>query len=141
MTSKLVWNDNYQVGIEEIDLQHHYFVGLISRLESELVNIDDAVYTVNLLNELVKYTQFHFLSEENLMYKIHYPDLKTHRKQHFHLLNQLTGKLGLFNESLIPAEDVINFLKEWFIEHTLKEDKKISKYFSNNQPVRGLASH
>lgn len=128
MNNQLVWCSKYQIGIEEIDLQHHYFINLINKLESELVNIDDVKYTESLLNELVKYTQFHFLSEENFMYKIGYPNLDLHRKQHFHLLNQLHGKVGLFNESLLPAEDVIDFLKQWFINHVLKEDMKISAY-------------
>ncbi len=128
MTKQLIWRSYYQVGIEEIDLQHHYFVDLINRLESDLTNVTDVKYTLSLLSELVKYTQFHFLSEENFMYKINYPDLELHSKQHFHLLNQLHGKIGLFNESLLPAEDIIGFLKEWFIDHTIKEDMKISAY-------------
>ncbi|MDJ0805587.1 MAG: bacteriohemerythrin [Gammaproteobacteria bacterium] len=128
MTHTLIWNNSYKLGIEEIDLQHHYFINLIARLESELAGAKDVEYINKLLNELVKYTQFHFISEENLMYKIDYPGLEAHRNQHFHLLNLLNGKLGLYNQSLLPAEDVIDFLKEWFVDHTLKEDKKITQY-------------
>ena len=126
MSLRLDWNSSYQTGVELIDLQHHYFLDLIHRMESELCCTDDPHYIMNLLTELVKYAQFHFVSEENFMYKIGYPELKNHRQQHFTLLDQLNGKLGLFKESLLPAEDVIDFLKQWFVEHTLKEDMKIA---------------
>lgn len=36
MTNKISWTNDYEIGVEEIDFQHHYFSLLINRLMDEL---------------------------------------------------------------------------------------------------------
>ena len=132
MKELLVWKPKFNTGVEEVDLEHHYFLNLINRLSVELEDSDDKGYQNKLLIELSMYAQFHFLSEENIMYRIGYPELAEHQKLHNHLLQTLHVKNGMMGEGMIKAEEIIDFLTGWFINHTVKEDQKIGVFLSKN---------
>jgi hemerythrin len=126
MYDEILWKSDFETGVEEIDLQHHYFAGLINRLSRLLSKTDDKAFEARLLNELIKYAQFHFVSEENLMYLLHYEGLQAHKNLHFDLLNALNAKIGMFQQDMIGSDEVVGFLQEWFVMHTLVEDKKLT---------------
>ena len=119
----LHWKTEYDTGIEEIDLQHRYFMVLINRLTSELVACSDKKYRERLLRELANYAAFHFVSEENLMIKFGYPDFERHRMLHLDLIDQLS--LRMLAES---NESLLKFLVAWFIRHTTSEDHRIGEF-------------
>ncbi|MBT3013849.1 MAG: bacteriohemerythrin [Candidatus Thiodiazotropha sp. (ex Lucina aurantia)] len=122
------WSKEYELGIKEIDLQHQYFFRLITRLADELKNSSDFPYQKSLFVELGLYTHFHFVSEENLMQRSGYPGLHEHKKLHNKLIDGLNKNKLLFEEGHIEAIQVIDFLKMWFISHTVKEDRKFAEY-------------
>ncbi len=133
---KIEWNTAYLIGIDEIDFQHQYFLKLIYRLSSELERTVDPHYRLLLLQELNKYAKFHFLSEENIMFSIGYPELEEHRKLHFELIETLNLKSGYYGEGKIASGEVIEFLYDWFVGHTVEVDKKIGVF---NQHAQGSA--
>ena len=122
-SSTLHWQAAYDTGVEEIDLQHRYFMTLINRLTVELAASDDPKYRQSLLNELAKYAAFHFASEENLMVKFGYPDLKRHRMLHIDLIDKLSSRMNA-----ITYEPLFEFLIGWFIQHTTTEDHRIGEH-------------
>ena len=67
---------DHKIGIEEVDLQHQYFLDLIKRLSVILNSNVSAHLDTRLINEIIKYAEFHFQSEENLMVINDYPDLE-----------------------------------------------------------------
>jgi hemerythrin len=69
----LHWKSDYETGVREIDLQHRFFMDLINRLHEELIGATDSDYRAALFEELSNYARFHFVSEENLMFKFGYP--------------------------------------------------------------------
>lgn len=122
------WQPTYELGIEAIDAQHRYFANLINLLSDELRKTDHRDYQDSLLNELVAYARFHFISEENLMFRSGYPQLDEHRQHHRELIDRLSARIGKLSlhHSENAADAVIDFLAEWFINHTVIEDKKFS---------------
>ncbi len=127
---QLEWKDDYTLGIEDIDFQHHYFLNLINRLSDELVNSDDETYHSLLITELNAYVRFHFISEENIMMRANYPELEEHKELHEKLLNSLVPKEALFEMSSSKKEvkDIIDFLVDWFVLHAMKEDRLFADY-------------
>lgn len=130
MEIHLNWQENYKIGIEEIDLQHHYFANLIKRLAIELDKDKDPYYQKRLIRELSQYAVFHFLSEENLMMKYGYPDLANHQEFHRTLIEELTNSI----QADSPKE-LVQFLVNWFIQHTTGEDKAFGRFVDS----KGLA--
>ncbi len=124
----LQWNSDYETGVEEIDLQHRYFLRLINRLATDLTANDDETYHHRLIDELYKYAAFHFLSEENIMFKCGYPALEEHRQHHFALLDKLSSRGNR------PPAELLGFLSEWFVKHTAQEDHLIGEFIRTNSP-------
>ncbi|MDO8959893.1 MAG: hemerythrin domain-containing protein [Rhodocyclaceae bacterium] len=125
------WKREYDTGVAEIDLQHHFFLALITRLNTELATCTDARYRERLLDELAKYALFHFTSEENLMIKFGYPDFDRHHKLHLELIDELSWRTqGKSHESFL------DFLVTWFLKHTVEEDRHIGE-FVRGQSVTG----
>lgn len=126
---RIVWGSAYEIGIEEIDLQHHYFVALINRLRDELGS-DDPEYRARLIQELDAYAKFHFISEENLMYRVGYPGLEAHALQHFALIDALSVKQVQFGQGETSVDEIIDFLGDWFVGHTRGEDRRIAEFIA-----------
>jgi len=122
------WSTKYEMGIEEIDLQHHYFLDLINRLAGELTVAEDPHYRQALFKELGAYAHFHFISEENIVYRAGYAALNEHKGHHDLLVDRLNVHKLEFEEGRIRAEEIIDFLLLWFIKHTLGEDKKFADF-------------
>lgn len=131
---QIEWSQKYELGIDAIDFQHRYFAGLINRLSDELDRIEEHVYFASLLSELTAYARFHFISEENLMYRAGYPDLTEHRSCHRELIDRLSARINRLelDHSENSGEAVITFLTDWFSHHTLMEDRKFSDWAGAN---------
>ena len=133
----LVWRPEFNLGIEEIDLQHRYFLRLINRLHRAMQSGDDHATQVALLRELNAYVKFHFISEENMMRFASYDQLTEHQRHHYELIDQLNAKeSGLsvrYNEQ--QAQAVVEFLVRWFTIHTTGEDKAFADFLRRQQQV------
>lgn len=120
------WKSQWDVGLELIDVEHRNLIACINKLIIAQ-NLDQYI-VLKLADEVIAYAEFHFLSEENLMYITQYPDIKEHQAVHTKLLNQLREhRVGLSN-SVYCLQDFVTFLVKWFIEHTQNEDPKVAKH-------------
>ncbi len=127
------WMASYELEVEDIDLQHRFFFNLINRLATELFQAKDVQYRIDLINELNAYAKFHFISEENMMRKSGYPGFSYHKGLHFELIQQLSikGNQLLLTDGNTEAQAVIDFLGEWFLQHTRETDRKFANYLLN----------
>jgi len=125
----LEWDQKLSVGVENIDLQHRYFIDLIGRLSIELAG-QDKDYQAKLIDELSGYTRQHFTAEENLMYKLGYPNLEEHRESHQNLLEKLHGQIGLYLLDMLEGEEIIAYLSTWLLKHILKEDRQLGQFIA-----------
>lgn len=128
----LEWNPDYLTGIDEIDFQHQYFVKLINRIESKLASIALDHGQSPLLNELVLYARFHFLSEENFMVEAAYPGLEEHLKLHQQLIQELNNELQMLEQDMTEPGHFVEMLGNWFRDHTLVEDQKYARYLQEH---------
>ncbi len=133
----LSWDCKYELGVEEIDLQHRYFLTLINRLYHELCNSDNHNVQVALFKELNAYAKFHFISEENMMLAASYDRLDEHRSHHFNLIDQLNARESGLNVryNAEEAQAILDFLVNWFLEHTAAEDKEFAQFLQHQQAI------
>jgi hemerythrin len=130
---QIEWKDDYLTGIEEIDRQHKDFVKQINRLSIVHEYGNKKAIAVRLLNELGKYVEYHFASEENIMFLIRYNALERQQQAHAALLDEYSKRMQNFLNDKGTIEDVIFFLEGWFARHTVEEDKKIGSYMSDSK--------
>lgn len=130
----LHWDPGVRVGIEEIDLEHQTFVLLINQLDAHREQPEMASRT---LQALVKYATFHFQSEENIMFSSAYPALDEHWRLHLSLLEHLNNIMLQFRTGEIDYEQVLNFLKDWYCNHTSREDMKFGEFLKSRPGKSG----
>ncbi len=124
----MIWYDNYNIGVEEIDTQHQKLAATIRKLQKSLANGRFSPGAGETLKFLVEYTRKHFSDEEALMAEINYEELEAHQELHKKLVAQIVEiLLDLKKGRRLDAYELIDFLTDWLIHHIVQEDKKIGR--------------
>lgn len=121
------WDKKFELGHERIDFEHRIFLDLIksaSGLKS------DKERALRLLKEVEKYAEFHFISEENLMLDMEYPEYSSHKAEHQMLLATLKEKTFEYRHDQLSLEDLSDFLFQWFALHTTQIDSQLTQYIN-----------
>jgi hemerythrin len=125
------WHDDYSIGVQRIDSHHRRQFEIANSLLDLIERKKSSAEVNEALGMLVEYARFHFEEEEAMMTRYAYPETAAHSNRHQRMMAHLTGfALGLAtNES--PGEvDMLNFLQEWLVGHTLSEDRKVGLYLN-----------
>lgn len=127
------WNKKLEVNNFEIDSEHKLFVSIINKIIVSRKANKEKEYLESLLKELLKYAEFHFLSEENIMYEFGYPDLLEHKKSHDRVLSDLRNRIFSLKYEFIDFTNLEEFLIEWFLNHTSTEDLKLAEFINEQK--------
>jgi hemerythrin len=119
------WSEKYSVHNFLLDSQHKKLVAVINELH-EAMRIGKAKNILQkIFDELISYTKEHFNTEEQMMLKANYADFKLHKLEHEKLTQKVIELQNNYREgSVLLSMDVMNFLKDWLINHIEKTDKK-----------------
>ncbi len=127
------WGPKYYIGIKEIDNQHKVLVDLINELYSNYGKKSSKQSTSKVLDKLVDYTVFHFGNEEKYFTQFGYQDTENHVSQHKMFVEKIMKVVAEFKRGDASISlDLVDFLKDWLINHILKTDKKYVAFFIEN---------
>jgi hemerythrin len=129
----ITWDDRFLVGIGEIDRQHRDFIKLINRLLIVHRTGGSEILAKRMLTELIAYAEYHFVSEENIMFIVQYDGLDAQHQEHEHLLSVLRDKVAGYAKHQETLENLLTYLLEWFIRHTTTEDRKIGAHAAHKK--------
>jgi len=123
------WSDSFLIDVPIVDDQHRRLFNLAGDVYTLSRSNPDRAALVKSLDELLDYTRYHFLHEENLMREEDYPRFEAHRLLH----EKLAGQTAAFRERAIGREAVdvgefLNFLYTWLTQHIMDQDKKIGTF-------------
>lgn len=124
------WSENLSVGVGSFDEDHKKLVSIANRLhESITVGAQKAVME-SVLNELLKYTVFHFGREEGMMLQYSYPDYEKHAAEH----EMLVKKVQDYYDQVLAGKtsislSLIGFLKDWLVNHIMGSDMAYRDFF------------
>ena len=124
---EIKWESDFETGNENVDFQHRYFVDLINRVGKNFKETDDDAYKEKLIDELRKYADFHFASEENIATACKLPGVNSHHQRHAELLEEFNENAEELGRGLKTVDQFLDFLTEWFMGHTIYEDQKLFK--------------
>jgi hemerythrin-like metal-binding protein len=142
--ARLQWQPAFETGIAEVDEQHRKFISLINRLEDCISDRkpSDECGIPAVLADLVNYAHYHFAFEEKLQENIDFSERTHHLERHTEILNWLniqSDRLQSYDSS--AAKDLLNHLMDWFLNHTLLEDKRFGReYLRLNRESREAAA-
>lgn len=131
MTMYIHWDSKLETGHPLVDAEHRILVLLFRKLDVAIKTYQSEETIEQIIQELRKFVEFHFLSEENLMRETLYPGLEAHRALHTELLM----RLGVFIAKVVARrefpEDLVDFLNRWLLEHIARHDQYVAQHVRN----------
>ena len=127
------WSKRYELGIKEIDDQHHNLVNIINKLFDSYNQEAELEIIIDIIDELLAYADIHFGTEEGYFDKFQFEGAAEHRAEHRRFkerINSLKNKLEINKSEVI--EDALNILGEWFSDHEEQYDRKYVPCFKKN---------
>jgi hemerythrin len=127
--SRFEWSEIYSVGNDTIDQQHQQLFDIANRYAEALEKGMGRKSLVEIFNELVSYTAYHFKEEENMMREGGYPDLANHKVNHEKLVKLVMN----YKQQLDMGESgieqrALDFIQTWLNGHILGMDRKYREY-------------
>jgi hemerythrin len=111
------WSDDFSVGLNEIDSQHKKLLDIINRLYKAFVDRDEDTVLEEILNDMAEYTDYHFITEEKYFMRFNYPNMDEHIKNHKIYIEKINGFKKDFESNKKITYSVMNFLRNWIVEH------------------------
>ncbi len=133
-SGKLIeWGPNFCIGIREIDDQHKVLVDIINKLYAAFGSTNNKKEIRKNLKELIDYTVYHFGNEEKYFKEFAYKDTPQHIQQHQKFVEKIKNFANEFESGDATVSlDIINFLKDWLINHILKIDSRYVTFFKEH---------
>ncbi|HPF70865.1 MAG TPA: bacteriohemerythrin [Candidatus Krumholzibacteria bacterium] len=121
----LDWNTSLSVDVSEMDAEHKKLIGLVNALNDAMKAGKGKDELDRIFNELARYTQSHFASEERYMQKVGFPGLEKQKAEHQALLKQVTAfKADYDAGKAMVTVKLMGFLRDWVRNHIQKSDKE-----------------
>lgn len=135
---KIVWNDEFSVGVRKMDIQHQRIIRIYNTLVDKTQAHPRSDTVSKILEELVEYASEHFKCEEQLLAEYDHPDLEQQKAEHRGFRKQA----GEFCELALADDEemtrnLLIYLHDWWTDHILCKDKK---YAALLEEKRSLSS-
>ena len=121
MPAPLIWSTAHETGLREIDEQHTTLMSLLNALVGAPRDETDHAAA---LDELLRYTMFHFATEERLMRTWCYGGAAAHHDLHRRLLDDLRD-LRL-DGTKMSIGLIARYLREWLLRHIDGADRDLA---------------
>ena len=76
------WEEKYSLNIAIIDEQHKKIIELLNKLFDAIAIDQVSKVLVPIIEEIVAYSDYHFVTEEFFMTTHRYPEYAEHKKEH-----------------------------------------------------------
>ncbi len=127
------WDKKYSVGVKKIDDEHKKLIGIINKAAVAVKFNNKSRMVLAILDEMINYSGYHFLTEETYMVSFDYPEYLFHRNEHI----GFTEKTIDFQNRIVSgdsqvATEALEFLKQWLDNHIQEIDSKYTDWFTRN---------
>ncbi|MDP2370089.1 bacteriohemerythrin [Rhodoferax sp.] len=131
----LEWRAQLSVGNDLIDADHQHLIGIINSAEHSLKAKNMGGLTM-VLDSLFSYSKIHFSREEMIASAVGYTDVAQLHASHETLLTKLTEMKQEIGDRLTDSagEHFTAFLRDWLINHVIKEDMKMKPFLAKHSP-------
>jgi hemerythrin-like metal-binding protein len=131
MNTPLKWQDEYSVGVKEIDDQHQHLLSIINTLIID----QQEKYDVNKLSEVVAsmihHSYVHFATEERYLVQADFPDFKQHVLEHISfIMKTLELSLNVKDGAPDSRQELLKYIKSWYSSHVLGLDRQYIPYLA-----------
>jgi hemerythrin len=126
----LDWNEEFSVGVPEMDEQHKKWIAIINELHDAMKTGKANTVMSDILTKMIDYIVFHFTAEENLLKTKNYSDFYGHKKTHDQYAVKAKEMVKEFmSGKVLMSLQVMDSLRDWLTSHIMIQDKKYGSYF------------
>ncbi len=129
--TEIKWDDSLSVGIDLIDSQHKELINKIQDLSEAVATTRGLEKILQTLEFMIKYTEFHFGTEERHMRNLCYPGIDSHLRQHNEFVQTLNHMIEDFEEdgaTKALSNSLNTYLINWLIKHIKSTDRKFGEF-------------
>jgi hemerythrin len=129
----LEWNDKFSVGISIIDEEHKKIIGILNKAIFAKEHNANPEELREVLREMTNYALKHFKREETYMKEFNYPEYQDHKEEHRTFFTETIA----YHDKVVKgdcqiANEIIEYLKWWLVNHIQVTDKKYVVCFNEN---------
>jgi len=127
----IAWDDDYSIGVSQIDEHHRHLFFLSNRFYDIFVKSAPYHDLSPLFDDLIDYVIYHFAAEERLMQRYRFPNYEMHRKEHDNFSQRLIelDKQSSYDKKHLLIEVVV-FLHTWLKTHILQSDAEFGRFIA-----------
>ena len=125
----IIWKSQYDTKIKKIDNQHKELVNILNLISDEkLINMTDEIFA-DVVDRILKYTNYHFSTEEEIMRKYDYQSIDHHIKEHKEFIKSIDDLIRKSKSiKIVLLSGLGNYIKTWIINHVLGVDMELAEY-------------
>lgn len=128
-----VWNEEYSVGVKEIDDQHKQLFIYVNELMEVIRETPDPERVRKITEQLIAYKISHFATEEKYFHEFNYAETDAHEAAHRQFDKRIKDLQAQFPDDVYSfAFGLVDFLEDWLIGHLMGTDKKYVKCFAEH---------
>lgn len=125
-----VWKPELSVSVKSIDEDHQKLFDLINQLFEAMTKGKGKDIINSTVEELEKYTIYHFNREETYFRVTNYARGTEHTREHQIFKQKVAEfKKNLLSSDSSIAPEVLTFLRDWLLNHISKSDKAYEEHF------------
>ena len=129
--SLLNWSDDLSVKVTQIDEQHMKLIGYINSLHEAMKERKTHEVLGGIIESLINYTEEHFRTEEKYFDEFGYLKATQHKKEHKDFVAKIASfKKDFDSNKMMLSVEIMDFLKDWLINHIKKTDMAYSDFFT-----------
>ncbi len=126
----VIWENSLSVRVSEIDAQHKKLVELINSLHESMKQRKANEALGEIIENLISYAIEHFRTEEKYFDEFGYLKAIQHKKEHKDFVNKVAAFKNDFDKGkMMLSMDIMDFLKDWLLNHIKKTDMAYSDFF------------
>jgi hemerythrin-like metal-binding protein len=131
MQYTIEWQSEYSTGYSTVDLQHRELIKIINQLFLDMA-MGKGAYTIEtIMARLEDFVKEHFSTEEELMERLAYPKLESHRTAHREFMDEFSRFQELLSSgNRLFALDLYRFLQKYVDEHFMQEDQELGAFLA-----------
>ncbi len=125
------WRVDLETGVGVFDEQHKRLVGLINDLHDAMRSGQGRSVIGSVLQELVRYTDYHFSDEERAFDNYNYPEAESHKRAHSAFIKRMGELTAEYQKGdLTVTADTLKTLVDWLKDHIMGVDKAYAPYLA-----------
>lgn len=122
------WDHKYSVNNFELDIHHNKLFDIFNKLYNSCLDKDNSIIIDPIVDELVSYTNYHFMAEEQYMRSIGCKDIDKHISDHKIFTERICQQLqNKDNNDIVISKQLVLFIWNCLLITLLRKIRNIQK--------------